>query len=208
MGSSLISANQMPNNQTNYSYRFPLWLAVIFLCLITVPVSIFLGNITIAKIAGVLTTVFLVFAIRFWFSVAKKRNNKIDRIVLNTNDHFDLVRYFPFLKSWNKSELTILKDRIGIILSRYPIFGTDHLIADKEVAIKFAGVLVLLGKDLVFSDEAKRVYITEALQTVDDKEIVCVPFTIYQEVSELKVQCFEDIQKSSISLKGSIAFNN
>ena len=189
-----MSVEQSSNNQANYSYRFPFWLAVIFLCLITVPASIILGYISIAKIAGVLTTVLLVFAIRFWFSIAKKRNNKIDRIVLNANDIFELVRYFPFLKSWNKSELTILKDRIGIVLSRYPILGTDHLITDKEVAIKFAAVLVFLGQDLSFSSDVKYIQIIEEGKTVDDKGIIALPFNSYQKVSELKGQSFVDIQ--------------
>ncbi len=192
-----MSVDQLPTNQTNYSYRFPFWLAVIFLCLITVPVSVMLGNISIAKIAGVLTTVLLVFAIRFWFSIAKKRNNKIDRIVLNANDIFDLVRYFPFLKSWNKSELTILKDRIGIILSRYPILGTDQLVADKEIAIKFAAVLVFLGQDMSFSSDVKYIHISEEGQAVGNKEIVSIPFSSYQEVSELKAQSFVDIQNQN-----------
>ena len=192
-----MSVDQLPTNQTNYSYRFPFWLAVIFLCLITVPVSVMLGNISIAKIAGVLTTVLLVFAIRFWFSIAKKRNNKIDRIVLNANDIFDLVRYFPFLKSWNKSELTILKDRIGIILSRYPILGTDQLVADKEIAIKFAAVLVFLGQDMSFSSDGKYIHISEEGQAVGNKEIVSIPFSSYQEVSELKAQSFVDIQNQN-----------
>ena len=189
-----MSVDQFPNNQTINSYRFPFWLAVIFLCLITVPVSIILGNLTIAKIAGVLTTVLLVFAIRFWFSVAKKRNNKIDRIVLNANDTFELVRYFPFLKTWNKSDLSILKDRIGIILSRYPILGTDQLVADKEVAIKFAAVLVFLGKDMTFSSDVKYIHIIVEGNTVDDKAVATIPITSYQKVSELKVQSFADIQ--------------
>ncbi len=189
-----MSVDQIPNNQTINSYRFPFWLAVIFLCLITVPVSIILGNVTIAKIAGVLTTVLLVFAIRFWFSVAKKRNNKIDRIVLNANDTFELVRYFPFLKTWNKSDLSILKDRIGIILSRYPILGTDQLVADKEVAIKFAAVLVFLGKDMTFSSDVKYIHIIVEGNTVDDKAVATIPITSYQKVSELKVQSFADIQ--------------
>ena len=189
-----MTVDQFPNNQTINSYRFPFWLAVIFLCLITVPVSIILGNLTIAKIAGVLTTVLLVFAIRFWFSVAKKRNNKIDRIVLNANDTFELVRYFPFLKSWNKSDLGILKDRIGIILSRYPILGTDQLVADKEVAIKFAAVLVFLGKDMTFSSDVKYIHIIVEGNTVDDKAVATIPITSYQKVSELKVQSFADIQ--------------
>ena len=197
MGCPLMSVDQLPTNQTNYSYRFPFWLAVIFLCLITVPVSVMLGNISIAKIAGVLTTVLLVFAIRFWFSIAKKRNNKIDRIVLNANDIFDLVRYFPFLKSWNKSELTILKDRIGIILSRYPILGTDQLVADKEIAIKFAAVLVFLGQDMSFSSDVKYIHISEEGQAVGNKEIVSIPFSSYQEVSELKAQSFVDIQNQN-----------
>ena len=106
-----------------------------------------------------------------------------------------LLWYFPFLKSWNKSELTILKDRIGIILSRYPILGTDHLITDKEVAIKFAAVLVFLGQDLSLSSDVKFIHITEEGKTVDDKEIVALPFNSYQKVSELKGQSFADIQK-------------
>ena len=66
---------------------------------------------------------------------------------------------------------------------------------DKEVAIKFAAVLVFLGQDLSFSSDVKFIHITEEGKTVDDKEIVALPFNSYQKVSELKGQSFADIQK-------------
>ena len=65
------------SNSKNLKYRFPLWISVFFLLLILVPIGILMNMILLAKLAGILSTIFLIIAIRFWFVVAKNRNNKV-----------------------------------------------------------------------------------------------------------------------------------
>ena len=138
------------SNSKNLKYRFPLWIAVFFLLLILVPFGILMNIILLAKVAGILSTVFLIIAIRFWFAVAKNRNNKIDRIMLNTNDMFDLLKSFPVLKLWSKSDMQVLKDRIGILLANYSIAVIDNgeaKLMSKKEAIGFAAFLVFMSVD-------------------------------------------------------------
>jgi hypothetical protein len=138
------------SNTKKLKYRFPLWIAVFFLLLILVPVGILMKIILLAKVAGIFSTVFLIIAIRFWFTVAKNRNNKIDRIILNANDMFDLLKAFPVLKSWSKSDMQVLKDRIGILLANYSIAVIDNdeaLLMSKKEATRFAAFLVFMSMD-------------------------------------------------------------
>jgi len=138
------------SNSKNLKYRFPLWISVFFLLLVLVPVGILMNMILLAKLAGILSTIFLIIAIRFWFVVAKNRNNKVDRIMLNANDMFDLLRSFPVLKYWSKSDMQVLKDRIGILLANYTITFVDSnevkLMAKRE-AILFAAFLIFMSID-------------------------------------------------------------
>ena len=138
------------SNTKNLKYRFPLWIAVFFLLLILVPFGILMKIILLAKVAGILSTIFLIIAIRFWFSVAKNRNNKIDRIMLNTNDMFDLLKAFPVLKLWPKSDMQVLKDRIGILLANYSIAVIDNdeaKLMSKKEATRFAAFLIFMSMD-------------------------------------------------------------
>ena len=136
------------SNTKNLKYRFPFWIAVFFCLLILVPIGIMLNVIIVAKVAGILATILLITAIRFWFSVAKNRNKKIDRIILNTNDIFTLMQLFPIFKHWSKSDMHILKDRIGIILANYSlvvIINDQPILMTKKEALRFAVFLVFLS---------------------------------------------------------------
>ena len=136
------------SNTKNLKYRFPFWIAVFFCLLILVPIGIMLNVIIVAKVAGILATILLIIAIRFWFSVAKNRNKKIDRIILNTNDIFTLMQLFPIFKHWSKSDMHILKDRIGIILANYSlvvIINDQPILMTKKEALRFAVFLVFLS---------------------------------------------------------------
>jgi hypothetical protein len=138
------------SNSKNLKYRFPLWIAVFFLLLILVPFGIHMNIILLAKVAGILSTVFLIIAIRFWLTVDKNRNNKIDRIILNANDMFDLLKSFPVLKSWSKSDMQVLKDRIGILLANYSIAVVDNdeaKLMSKKDATRFAAFLIFMSMD-------------------------------------------------------------
>ena len=76
------------------NYRFPLWITVFLLLLISIPFFIFQGNYTLAKVLGVLLVCSITIALRYWFAVAKNRNNVVARVILNKNDLFDLERDF------------------------------------------------------------------------------------------------------------------
>ncbi len=137
-------------DKNNVQYRFPLWIAVFFLLLTLVPFGVFFNLILLAKTAGILATILLIIAIRYWFYVAKRRNKKVDRVILNTNDTFDLLHLFPVLNFWSKSDMQILKDRIGILLANHTLVILDNnevkLISKKE-ALKFACFFVFLSLD-------------------------------------------------------------
>ena len=67
--------------------------------------------------------------------------------MLNTNDMFDLLKSFPVLKLWSKSDMQVLKDRIGILLANYSIAVIDNdeaKLMSKKEAIRFAAFLIFM----------------------------------------------------------------
>ena len=70
--------------------------------------------------------------------------------MLNTNDMFDLLKSFPVLKSWSKSDMQVLKDRIGILLANYSIAVIDNneaKLMSKKEATRFAAFLIFISLD-------------------------------------------------------------
>ena len=70
--------------------------------------------------------------------------------MLNTNDMFDLLKSFPVLKSWSKSDMQVLKDRIGILLANYSIAVVDNdeaKLMSKKDATRFAAFLIFMSMD-------------------------------------------------------------
>jgi len=70
--------------------------------------------------------------------------------MLNTNDMFDLLKAFPVLKSWSKSDMQVLKDRIGILLANYSIAVIDNgeaKLMSKKEATRFAAFLIFMSMD-------------------------------------------------------------
>lgn len=128
----------MDSNQIRRNYRFPLWITVIFLLLILIPVSIVSNVIVLAKISGVLCLLTVVFAMRFWFRVAKQNAGHQDRVVINYNDWFDLQRTYPCIKQWEKSDIRALKDRIGILLASVEFRKTKNELSSRAEAIQQA----------------------------------------------------------------------
>ena len=91
------------------NYRFPLWLTVFLLLLISIPFFIFQENYAMAKVSGIVMVCSITIALRYWFAVAKNRNHVVARVVLNQNDLFDLERDFkPFVNYDNESKKVII----------------------------------------------------------------------------------------------------
>ena len=124
-------------------YRFPLWIAVFSFLLISIPFSVMvLDNLFLAKFFGATLVILLLFALRFWFSVARNRNNIVPRVVLNKNDLFDLNKDFKAFKGVSSADQDIILNRIGILLSKVKFVDGDDELLDRREAIKTAYVYV------------------------------------------------------------------
>jgi len=137
----------MTFNTKTYSYRFPLWLTVIFLTLFSTPILILYNNITLAKIAGIVTVLLTTIAIRFWIRIARIKTGVIDKVPLTNNDLFDLKRTFPYFNNLSQNEMTIYKDKIGVVLSKIRFLEETGEHYSKLESIQLAFYIVLL--DLV-----------------------------------------------------------
>jgi hypothetical protein len=177
------------SNSKNLKYRFPFWIAVFFCLLSLVPFGILINVIIIAKVAGILATILLIIAIRFWFSVAKNRNNKIDRIVLNTNDVYTLIQLFPILKHWKNSDMQILKDRIGIILANYSlvvITNNQPILMTEKEALRFAVFLVFLSlEDLEAIKKVNSFVLTTNMHAEINETTCYIPELIVEKCLEI-----------------------
>ena len=128
----------MNQNKNRVNYRFPLWLTVIFLLLILVPCAILTNQIILAKLSGLLCLLIVIVALRFWFRAAKLNSNVRDRVIINRNDWFDLERLYPSLYKWNKMDVSILKDRIGLVLANVEMRRNKEELCDRKEAIELA----------------------------------------------------------------------
>lgn len=128
----------MNQNKNRVNYRFPLWLTVIFLLLILVPCAILTNQIILAKLSGLLCLLIVIVALRFWFRAAKLNSNVRDRVIINRNDWFDLERLYPSLYRWNKMDVSILKDRIGLLLANVEMRRNKEELCERKEAIELA----------------------------------------------------------------------
>jgi hypothetical protein len=141
-------------------YRFSLWIAVFSFLLAAIPFNIIVfNNLLLAKFFGFLLVVLLIVALRVWFSVARNRNNIVPRVILNKNDIFDLKKDFKGFSSLNPIEQDILKNRIGILLSKVKFVDGSNALLDKRNAIRVAYVYVCLNWSEVFSVESDWIFL-------------------------------------------------
>ena len=122
------------------NYRFPFWLAVFSLLLISIPVFIFSGAFIWAKVSGVILVCSLLIALKYWFAVAKNRNHIVPRVVLNKNDLFDLSRDFKTFSSFSEESKDVIIHRIGILLSKVKFVKSDFTLLDRRHSIQLGFV--------------------------------------------------------------------
>jgi hypothetical protein len=134
----------MTFNKKTLNYRFPLWLTVIFFTLFSIPILVVYEYLTLAKIAGVVTVVLTTIAIRYWLRVARQKTGVIDKVPLTKNDLFDLKRLFPYFNHLSNSEITVYKDKIGLVLSRNRFLDDkgEHLSKLNSIQLAFFIVLI------------------------------------------------------------------
>lgn len=128
----------MNSNNNRSSYRFPFWLTVIFLLLVLVPVTLYMGQFQVAKISGVLCLLVVLAALKFWFKTARLNAGVNERVILTRNDWFEIERHFPFVRKWDQADISVLKDRIGVILANVELRKNKTELADRNQAIQMA----------------------------------------------------------------------
>ncbi len=112
----------MTNGSLN-SYRFSFWIPLFAGLLILVPIFIWSGFISLAKIDGFLVLVLLLLAMRNWFALARTNNKRVERVQLTANDLFLLQQIIPSYKKWSNSDQRILVDQIGLFLAEVRFDG-------------------------------------------------------------------------------------
>ena len=171
-------------------YRFSFWIAVFSFLLIIIPFSVMvLGNLYLAKISGAVLVILLLVALRFWFSVARNRNNIVPRVVLNKNDLFDLNKDFSSFKSISSEDKDIVLNRIGILLSRVKFVDDNNQLLDRREAIQTAYIYVcehwtddfvvntgwIFSLTKVDSDTKDDMKFTLLLDSLDQKKPLAIP---------------------------------
>ena len=171
-------------------YRFSFWIAVFSFLLISIPFSVMvIENLQLAKIFGSVLVILLIIALRFWFSVARNRNNVVPRVVLNKNDLFDLNKDFSSFKSISSEDKDIVLSRIGILLSRVKFVNGNNQLLDRREAIQTAYIYVcehwtddfVVNTDWVFSltkvasTNKVDMKFTLLLDSLDQKKPLAIP---------------------------------
>ena len=171
-------------------YRFSFWIAVFSFLLISIPFSVIvIENLQLAKIFGSALVILLIIALRFWFSVARNRNNIVPRVVLNKNDLFDLNKDFSSFKSISSEDKDIVLSRIGILLSRVKFVNGNNQLLDRREAIQTAYIYVcehwtddfVVDNDWVFSltkvasTNKVDMKFTLLLDSLDQKKPLAIP---------------------------------
>ena len=113
----------MTNGSLN-SYRFYFWIPLFAGLLILIPIFIWSGFISLAKIDGFVVLILLLVAMRNWFALARTNNNRVERIQLSANDLFLLQQIIPSFKNWPAAEQRILVDQIGLFLAEVQFKGS------------------------------------------------------------------------------------
>lgn len=112
----------MTNGLQN-SYRFSFWLPLFAVLLILIPVFIGLELIGLAKFSGIAVLVLLLVALRKWFALARTNNNRVERIMLTTNDMFMLKQLLPVYSKLSSDDQRILTDQLGLFLAEVQFKG-------------------------------------------------------------------------------------
>lgn len=143
----------------NRFYFIPI-LVILFTLLLLIPTGVLLENILLAKVSGFLTLVLTIVAIRYWFFILRKKNNRSQVIKLTTNDIFLLKQKFPFVNGWSSHDLAIICGRIGVSMAevRFIRNGQDvsreqALISSFIVAMKFMKEDILPIANQVLAEE-------------------------------------------------------
>jgi hypothetical protein len=141
------SANKSYENLLT-KYRFPIWLTIFFFLVFSIPFLAFLGYITIAKFLGIGCLILVVIALRIWLRSARINSLKIERVVLNKNQIFELERNYPLFKKMNQTDKQIIIHRSGLLLAELNLIPSDaNFSIDNLIEIAFNLSIILMDQE-------------------------------------------------------------
>jgi hypothetical protein len=119
-------------------YRFPLWLTIFFLLLLSIPTFTFIGQLLVAKVLGIFCLILVIISLRIWLRISRVNSEKVDRVVLNKNQLFELERNYSFLRNLNNSERQVIVNRTGLILAEIKFISFNNEEFSNDEIIEFA----------------------------------------------------------------------
>lgn len=122
------------------NYRFPLWLTVFLFLLVSIPIFVYAEMYSMAKTSGVLLVCSILVALKYWFAVARNRNDVVSRVVLNRNDLFDLERDFKSFSGFEEESKNIIINRVGLLLAKVKFVDENLSLLDRRKSIQLAFV--------------------------------------------------------------------
>jgi hypothetical protein len=180
------NSNQNNSNKVQIKYRFPLWLTIFFLLLILIPILIFSNYFAAAKLIGIFCLILVILALRIWLRISRINSSKVERLVLNKNQTFDLERRYPFLRTLKNVNRQILFHRTGLVLAELAFTSDDEITVNEKIELAF-NISILLFDDeykslngLVLKISKTSLDDTISLASIRDLTIENVTFSEYR----------------------------
>lgn len=123
--------------------RFFWWILLFLLLLVSIPFFASIGQLTLAKIIGIVTVITLSVALWVWKRQSASKHGVKNRISINLNDRFWLNQHCPFYTSLSKKDKVAFTDRIGLFLGNHSLFHHPDLVLVKEDYIAIASSWVI-----------------------------------------------------------------
>jgi len=180
------NSNQNNSNKVQIKYRFPLWLTIFFLLLILIPILIFSNYFSAAKLIGIFCLILVILALRIWLRISRINSSKVERLVLNKNQTFDLERRYPFLRSLKNANRQILFHRTGLVLAELTFTSDDEIKVNEKIELAFNMSILLFDDEykslngLVLKISKTSLDDTISLASIRDLTIENVTFSEYR----------------------------
>lgn len=123
--------------------KYLFWIIFFASLLALIPVLIYVEQLTLAKIVGILTILSFSFALRRWLFLAKKNKGRADKINLNANDRYFLEKEIVFYEELSSADKRIFEDRITLFLTDIIVTEIDKEVPDRETCLLVAASAVI-----------------------------------------------------------------
>jgi hypothetical protein len=128
----------------------------------------------------------VILALRIWLRISRINSSKVERLVLNKNQTFDLERRYPFLRSLKNANRQILFHRTGLVLAELTFTSDDEIKVNEKIELAFNMSILLFDDEykslngLVLKISKTSLDDTISLASIRDLTIENVTFSEYR----------------------------